>query len=101
MWGTPANSANNPATLHEAIPVLKESSACRNTQEHLGRLGEVSSKFGSQEPFRSKAIKQNLPQRILQIEGAGETRMMYEPNSSFATASPMSRIRPPCVLLFS
>lgn len=40
MWGTPANSVNNPATLHMAISVLKDSSACGNTQEHLWRLDE-------------------------------------------------------------
>lgn len=57
MWGTPANSVNNPATLHVAISVLKDSSACGNTQEHLWRLDEGFSKFGSQEQFKSKVIK--------------------------------------------
>lgn len=57
MWGTPADSVNTPATLHRAISVLKDRSACRKAQEHLCGLGEGSSKFGSQETFRSNAIK--------------------------------------------
>lgn len=57
MWGTPANSVNTPATLHRAISVLKDRSVCRKAQEHLCGLGEGSSKFGSQETFRSNAIK--------------------------------------------